>query len=435
MRLLRDDYCSYFSQPAALAASFGLVVAGLDINSTHIKSALIRLGMNDLKIIGQADVLLPRATHLNDLDTNLSVFQSGCQQALKLVQQGLEVDLQSLVIGLSGDLVKGITKTTVIQRPNPRLPLSEKEVDNLLLANQMASLKQATKDLQLEYQDHNFDLQLLNSSLVRLAVDGQPVVNPLNYQATTVSIQLYNVFIPAAWLQAGQKIAERLGLNLIALAYKPFALSRGLLSNPSNANLNALIINIQDHITDLGLIQNGTLTHSANFSLGEQAFHRALARHLDKDESEIANLKNPAGNFDFSQLDKSKQAEAHRILSHTVSVWLQGLILLLKDFGGESLPAQIYLSGDGAHLEIVRTSLHKLVLSKTLVFQAKIEVEVLSLAHMAATGSESDNDNGLSLATLAGLGKLASDILNIIQNMPEKSRFNLLKPSINKRQI
>ena len=115
------------------------------------------------------------------------------------------------------------------------------------------------------------DLKLLNISFISFTIDGRSVANPLNSQTAKVAVRLYNVFIPGTWLNFIQKTTESLGLNLIALAYKPFALTKGL-SVRQGDNLDALIINVEDEITDVGLIQANTLICSKNFSLGLAVF-------------------------------------------------------------------------------------------------------------------------------------------------------------------
>ena len=332
MSFRKTIYNSYLNQTDSSTSSSTLTIAGLDINAESVSAALIRLGMDNLEIVSKAEAFLPQGVGLNDFSDNQAAFQNSCQQALKAAREGFTTDLRSIVIGLSGDLIRGITQTIEVNRPDPHSPLSEKEMDNLLLNNQTQALKQAVAGLRLENHNQDFDLRLLNSSLISFAVDDHVVDNPLNYRAAKISIQLYNVFVPSAWLIAGQKIAEHLGLNLIALAYKPFALARSLTGNQTNSDLNALLINVEDQITDVGLIQNGILAYSGNFGIGSWAFDRALIRNLKFDQADVAGLKNEQGNFNLSQLPEKRRAEAEKILSHTAYVWLQGLNSDFKGF-------------------------------------------------------------------------------------------------------
>ena len=95
----------------------------------------------------------------------------------------------------------------------------------------------------------------------------------------------------------------------------------------------------------------------------------------------------------------------------------KGLILILKDFKLENLPIKVYLSGSGAGLEILQKGLQKLTLSPTLNFQGQIEVELLPLSQLMQVGADLAPGDEFSSTTLAGLGQLAGDILNVVQNV------------------
>ena len=405
-------------------AAGGLVVAGLDICDSHVRAALISIGLGRLEILSQADVALGQGSTAGDLSSDLAAYQSACRQALRLVsQQHAGSDPASIVIGLSGELIRGVTQLTQVERPNPRLPLAEAELDRLLLDNQAAALQVANADIEREQRAAEMDLQLLNSSLISVQADGRRVLNPLDSQAMKVAFEVYNVFIPNKWLQAGQKIAEHLNLNLIAMAYKPFALARGLLAGDQQELDEALIIDIGEQSTDLAVISGGVLSHSQHFPLGLQNFERNLSRHLMLDRSDLLALQTPTGNFNLAGLESEQQPRAIRALTQASLVWLQGLSLSLKDLKLERLPAKIYLSGSGGGLSCIQESLAKPNWAQLVSLAGSAEILPLDLQAMPAVESALEVESRL-LATLAGLGCLASDILNVVQNMPRSEHSN-----------
>ena len=418
MRFSQPKHRLYFSQSDTGTAS-GLVIAGLDICDSHVRAALISIGLGRFEILSQADVALGRGSTVGDLSSDLAAYQSACRQALRLVsQQHAGSDPASIVIGLSGELIRGVTQSTQIERPNPRLPLAEAELDRLLLDNQAAALQAANADIEREHRATEIDLQLLNSSLISVQADGHRVSNPLNYQAMTVAFEVYNVFIPHKWLQAGQKIAEHLSLNLIAMAYKPFALARGLLAAGRKELDEALIIDIGEQLTDLAIISGGVLSHSRHFPLGLQNFERSLGRHLMLDRSDLLALQTPAGDFNLAGLESEQRPRAARALAQASLIWLQSLSLSLKDLKLKSLPAKIYLGGPGGGLECIWESLAKPNWAQLVSLAEPAEILSLDLQAMPAVESALEVESRL-LATLAGLGCLASDILSVVQNMPQ----------------
>ncbi len=419
MRFSSSRHHRYLSQPNSDAGD-NLIIAGLDIHDSYVKAALIAVELNRLKILSQADFPLIRSVPSGDLSVNLGAFQNTCREALNQAQAGVSGRAQAVVIGLSGDLIRGVTQTTSIERPNPRLPLSEQELDRLLLSNQMEALQVANTEIQREYRMDETKLQLLNSSLISVQTDGHKVLNPLNQQAITITLEVYSVFIPQKWLEAGQQIAEDLNLNLIALAYKPFALARGLLVTGKRHALDALIIDIGEKASDVAIIQGGVLSHSQHFPVGLQNFMLALKRHLSLDASDLAALKTAAGDIDLARLDKEQRPRAQKVLALTVLVWLQGLSLRLKDLKLEQLPAKIYLSGPGAGLSCIKESLLKSHWAKLVSLAGPAEVEILDLEAILGIESALKTEPNF-LATLVGLGCLASDILNVVQNTPQAS--------------
>ena len=417
MRFSQPKHRLYFSQPDAGVAG-ELVIAGLDICDSHVRAALISIGLGRLEILSQADVALGQGSATGDLSSGLAAYQSACRQALRLVsQQHTGADPASIVIGLSGELIKGMTQMTRVERPNPRLPLAEAELDRLLLDNQAAALQAANAEIEREQRAAEIDLQLLNSSLISVRADGRRVLNPLDYQAMTVAFEVYSVFIPHKWLQAGQKIAEHLNLNLIAMAYKPFALARGLLAGSRQKLDEALIINVGEQSTDLAIISGGVLSYSRHFPLGLRNFERSLGRYLMFDRSDLLALQTPAGDYNLASLESEQQSRATRALAQTSLVWLQGLSLTLKDLKLERLPGKIYLSGSGGSLGCIRESLAKPNWAQLVSLDGPAEILPLDLQAMPAVESALGVESRL-LATLAGLGCLASDILNVVQNMP-----------------
>ena len=420
MRFSSSRHHRYLSQPN-LDTGGNLVIAGLDIYDTYVKAALIAVELDRLKVLSQADFPLIRSVPSGDLSVNLGAFQNTCREALNLAQAGIISRPQSVVIGLGGDFIRGVTQTTSIERPNPRLPLSESELDRLLLSNQMEALQVANAEIQREYRMDETQLQLLNSSLISIQTDGHKVLNPLNQQAMTVVLDVYSVFIPQKWLEAGQQIAEDLNLNLIALAYKPFALARGLLVGGKKQALDALVIDIGEKASDLAVIRGGILTHSRHFPVGLQNFMLALKRHLSFDASDLAALKTATGDIDLARLDKEQRQRAQKILGLTVLVWLQGLSLRLKDLKLEQLPAKIYLSGPGAGLSCIKESLLRSNWAKLVSLAGPAEIEILDLEAILGVESVLETETNF-LATLVGLGCLASDILNVVQNIPQAAK-------------
>ena len=394
------------------------IIACLDLEETQVRAALIERQGDALKIVGLAKVPVSADLRLSGLDINRSALQNHCFQALKMAKGGLDINLRDFVLGVSGDFIKGVTHKIQLRRAYPHTPFSQRELDQLIARNQAEALKMAEAEIQAENPGQNPKLQLLNSSLIGFVLDGRPHPQPLGRQANFAGIQLYNVFVPDFWQDIGRQMAEELNLELVALAYKPFALMRGFLGNVFKPDLEALLIQIEDQATYVIVVKNGTLIRTKHFGLGDHIFNQALSRNLDLNYAAAANLRDASGEFDFSRLTPAQQEKAKKVFNHTTAVWLQGLTLTLKDFKLAVLPAKIYLTGQAANLKALAKSLQQPTLLKVLPFKDKLQIEVLGLSRMSQIESQVLVDNEVGVTTLAGLGRLASDVLNITRQAP-----------------
>ena len=418
MRFSASRQPSHFDQVDQGAAG-SLTVAGLDINESHVRAALIGIEVGRLKILSQASSQLSPGAAVGNLGSDSAALQGACREALRLARRTDVPQPQSMVLGISSEIIRGITQMLHVERPNPRLPLVEAELDRLLLRNQAEALAAANVEIRLEHQAEEVDFQLLNSSLVGIQVDGRRTANPLNCQARSLSLEVYNAFVPRDWLTTGQQIAKHLSLNLIALAYKPFALARGLLAGQQPAELDALIINIGEHSTDLAIIREGVLNYSRHFPVGSDNFDRSLQRRLGLDRGDLAALRTPGGDFELAELGEERQARATKVLALAALVWLQGLSLSLKDLKLDSLPAKIYLSGPGAGLTCIQESLSRPNWVELVALDGPADINLLGVEAMPVVETTLKGVEVGFLATLAGLGCLAGDILNVVHNMPE----------------
>ena len=391
------------------------VIACLDLQARQIQATIIERKTDKLSIIGFAQVAPTSDLRLETDEINQTALENYCFLALKTAKADLNLDLSNFVLGVSSDFIRGVTHKIQLRRAYPQTPFNQKELDQLIIRNQAEAIKIAEAENQAESPKHNFQMRLLNSSLIGFALDGKPHLQPLGQTANFAGIQLYNVFVPDFWQPLAQKLGEKLNLELIALAYKPFALIRGFLGNVFKPDLEALLIEVEQQMTHVMLIRNGALIRTKHFALGSQIFDKALSRNLNIDPLTTAHLSDHLGEYNFSQLSKQQQIEARKILNHTTAVWLQALTLVLKDFKVNVLPARIYLTGQVVNLKGIIRSLQQPTLLKILPFKEKLQVEILGLDRMSQIEARIPLINQVSMTALAGLACLAVDVLKITE--------------------
>ena len=388
------------------------VIACLDIEESKVSAALFKPVGSKLRLIGYGQSFVDHNICLHQSEVEVEPLSNAAYQALKDAKGVLEISLKNLAISVSGSFVQEVTYKSKYRRPVPNNPFSPQEWQQVVLLNQTDSLQQAWSTMEFENFEFQTDLELLNSSLVGFALDGQPVLNPLGQPASFIGLQLYNVFLAKTHSRFCQVVADKLGLNLVALAYKPFALARMVLGQSYKSDLDLILIHIETHFTHVLFIRNGTLVSSQRFELGSAIFDNALKRNLDINRFTVDGLKNPQGDFSFSSLEPKLQQEAVKILNHTNSVWLLSLMMVLKNSNLAVLPSNICLTGSGANYNIISRGLQKSGLQKSVSFKGKLNVKTLNVAEIEGIESGLTDINENHLMVLVGLGSLTNDLIH-----------------------
>ena len=387
------------------------LIACLDIEETVVSVALISPTAAGLSLVGYGQAFVDQEICLHQAQPTANVLSNACYQALKAAKGQLTTPLKDLAISVSGAFIQEITHKSQFRRPNANKVFNEAERHQLVTRNQTEAMQQAWAAFSFENSGFQAQLELLNSSLIGFALDGHPVLNPLGQTASFVGLQLYNVFLSKPYSLVYSEIANKLNLNLVSLAYKPFALSRTFLGNTYRPDLEAILIHVEHDFSHVILIRNGLLVRSYRFELGSASFDKALRRNLVLRRLTIDSLKDGQGNFDFSALEATDQQQATKILNHTNSVWQLSLITALKQLQAPKLPSNIYLTGRGANYGVLRRGLGKMVSNRSLNFKAKPTISTLKLAQLEGITTTLSSLNDNHLMVLIGLGNLTLELL------------------------
>ena len=393
------------------------VIVCLDIDTREIRVTLIALS-RPLMIVGFSRQLLNTSAETNYWH-NLEGFEKAIKQTIDKSKLGQQLNLKYLVIGLSGHLIQSVTHLSRMRRFDEATPLDRKEISRLLAQNQTESLDIAIEEVRLNHQTQTAELQLLNSSLVNFNLDGTSLSDPLGKIGVSIGVTLYNVFIPTKWAQAIEQLAGRLDLDLISVAYKPFALAKGFLGNPQSLDVEALIIHVEALQTYVIIVSQGVLVKTEVFPIGSEHFNLSLCRNLKFDHKKVASLKDIDGDFSFSKLNNQTQNQALKIINHTTAVWLRGLFLSLKDMNLANLPELIYLSGKAAEYKIIKENLQRVDFNKIFEGAKQPNFENLTVDHLSKVVINLNKRLPISTLNIGiGLGQLAYDILEATNKLP-----------------
>lgn len=326
-------------------------VVALDIGTEFVKALIGRINGENLEIIGVGR----QHQELSDMQAGAVADIPGvvknCDAALNEAEEQAGVSVRTAVIGIAGELVKGMTTTVKCRRKVHTQIMDEAEVAHIIGLVQDRAEARAKKQLAVELGGKDVAIRLINSALVRIDIDGYQVTNPVGFQGKEVVVQLYTAFAPLIHIGALEKVAQELDIDLLAVAAEPFAVARSVIGNDPNATMSAILMDVGGGTTDIAVMNDGGVQGTKMFGIGGRAFTRSIERGTGVSFARAEELK-----LSFSQdkLPPSKMPVVKQPLEKTLDVWVGGVELALAEFTElDHLPYQVLLCGGGSSLGLL----------------------------------------------------------------------------------
>jgi cell division protein FtsA len=325
----------------------GRIVA-LDIGTEFVKALIGEIEGEAIKIVGVSRVRQRLSDMHSGAIADIAGVVENCDKALSEAEKTAGVSARQAIIGIAGELVKGMTTTIRYQRANPEKRLDMAELTRIMARVQERAFERAKAQLAWESGNPDLEVRLVNSALVGVHIDGQKVTNPLDFQGKDVAIQLYTAFAPLVHIGAFERAAEELDLVLIAVPAQPFAVARSVTVSDANNAFSAILIDVGGGTTDIAVVNEGGVEGTKMFGIGGRSFTTTIASTLgvDFEKAEALKLSASAG-----QLDARSQNRVEAAIAKTLAVWQSGLELALSEFKNlDHLPHRVLLCGGGASL-------------------------------------------------------------------------------------
>ena len=324
-------------------------IVALDIGTEFVKALIARVKDEDLEIVGVGRARQDISDMHSGAIADISGVVRNCEQALAEAEEQAGLQAKRVVIGIAGELVKGVTDTIRYRRPQPDKPLDSSEMEFIIDKVQERAQAKAQAQIALETGNEEVEVKLVNSALVAIHIDGYKVSNPIGFQGRDVAVQIYTAFAPMVHIGALERVADELSLELLAVAAEPFAVSRSVLGNDANNNFTAILADVGGGTTDIAVVNDGGVEGTKMFGIGGRSFTQTIASDMDLSYKDAEKLK---VNIDNSQIKPSVAKEVNAAIDKTVEVWLAGVELALSEFDNlDHLPNRILLCGGGASLK------------------------------------------------------------------------------------
>lgn len=384
-------------------------VVALDIGTEFVKALIAKLTDDDLEIVGVGRARQDISDMHSGAIADISGVVRNCEEALSAAEDQAGLQAKRVVIGIAGELVKGMTDTIRYRRPQPDRPLDASEMEFIIEKVQERAQTKAQRQIALETGNEDVEVKLVNSALVSIHIDGYKVSNPIGFQGKDVAVQIYTAFAPMVHIGALERVADELALELVAVAAEPFAVSRAVLGTDASSNFTAILADVGGGTTDIAVVNDGGVEGTKMFGIGGRSFTRTIASEMDLNYDDAEKLK---VNIDSPQIKATVVKDANAAIDKTLNVWLSGVELALDDFESvDHLPNRILLCGGGASLTKLAEALSERDWYKELPFTKRPTVQHISPSEVAGitdtTGGVSDH----TFITAMGLLRVGYDTI------------------------
>ncbi len=385
------------------------LLVGLDIGTEFVKALIARVKGDELEIIGVGRTRQGISDMHSGAISDIGGVVRNCEDALSQAEAQAGVQGKRAVIGIAGELVKGMTSTIRYKRPQPDRALDINEMEFIIEKVQERAQNKAQKQIALETGNSDVEVKLVNSAIVSIHIDGYKVSNPIGFQGKDVAIQIYTAFAPMVHIGALERTAGELDLDLIAVAAEPFAVSRSVLGVDASSNFTAILADVGGGTTDIAVVNDGGVEGTRMFGIGGRSFTRTIASDMDLSYEDAEKLK---VNVDDANLKESVAKQVGVSIEKTLEVWLGGVELALSEFDSvDHLPNRILLCGGGSSLVKLVEALKKRDWYQDLPFTKRPTVQHIKPTDVVGVSDKTDSGLDHTFVTAMGLLRVGYDTM------------------------
>jgi len=385
------------------------LIVSIDIGTEYIKALIAEIKDDQLEIIGVGRQHQTMGDMHSGAIADIASVVQNCEVALTTAEDQAGVQGKNVVIGMAGELVKGITNTIRYRRPRPDKTLDIAEMEFIIEKVQERAQGQAQKQIALETGNRDVEVKLVNSALVSIHIDGYKVSNPIGFQGRDVAVQIYTAFAPMVHIGALEKVADELMLDLVAVAAEPFAVSRSVLGADVDSNFTAILADVGGGTTDIAVVNDGGVEGTRMFGIGGRSFTRAIASDMELSYADAEKLKI---NIDSDSVKPVVKKKLEAAIEKNLEVWLSGVELALSEFDSvDQLPNRILLCGGGASLKKLVEALESGDWYKNLPFTRRPSVHHIKPSDVVGIVDKTGEITDHTFITAMGLLRVGYDTI------------------------
>lgn len=384
-------------------------LVALDIGTEYVKALVAQVDGDEITILGAGRTHQELSDMHGGAIADIGAVVQNCEKALSEAEEQAGFQARRAIIGIAGEMVKGLTNTIRYKRPQPDKELDVREMEFIIEKVQERAHQKAQKQIAWETNNDDVEVKLVNSAIVSIHIDGYKVSNPIGFQGRDIAIQIYTAFAPMVHIGALERTANELDLELLAVAAEPFAVSRSVLGVDANSNFTAILVDVGGGTTDIAVVNDGGVEGTKMFGIGGRSFTRTIATDLDISFADAEKLKLA---IDDTNLKEDAKKKIENSVDKTLEVWLGGVELALGEFEAmDHLPNRVLLCGGGASLNKLVEALETKEWYKELAFTRKPSVHHIQPDQVAGVRDETGKVSDHTYITPMGLLRVGYDTI------------------------
>lgn len=371
-------------------------VVGLDIGTSRVRCVVgesAPSGKLNIVGIGEAESRGMR----RGVVTSTEAVAESIRRAVAEAERVSGVDIESAVVNLSGEHLRGENKNGVVAVAGPDKEITEEDVERAIDSASAMPLTPGWEIMARVPQE--------------FLVDGQDgITEPVGMTGARLEALVHVVTSPGAGRQNLKKAVSRAGIDVNQMVLEPLAAAESVLT-PEDKEYGCALVNMGSELTSLMIFGRGAVQHTAIFPFGGMHFTKDIATGLRVSIPEANKIKEDHGCVASFLLNEDQRQQAIEIVpfgreeTRTLSkeilcdIMQPRAVELLQHVAREVSGAKGQISG-GVFLTGGGSAVHGLAEIAEQVFDAPTRVGILEGSYF---GGLADEIPGPEWAVAAGL--------------------------------
>ncbi len=347
----------------------------LDLGTEQIKALVLELGEDEALVVGVGRARHHQGWGGTGAVVDIQTMARSCDQALRQAEDmtaeicDRQVVPDWVVVGLPNSLTVAQGFAVTHHRSSPAKRIGDRELRGVVQRAQRLALRQVGRKIELVQGSQEAKVELLESAVTDMRVDGHSVTNPLGFRGQKLTVAVFNVVVSSSYLRAIEAVTKDLGLEVLTKVSGWQALAYML------GEREGICIDVGGKATDIVLVRNGKAWATASLPLGGSSFTKHVAETLGLSWREAESLKLA---YTPGTTKGSSETEMSEAIGRVMRAWLGGVEMALKSVSGsDPVPHQFNLCGGGSSLPGMVEAMRSHPWTRALSFRRHPQVRLL----------------------------------------------------------